>query len=150
MQLKNFKNWFAQNPSSAFVYSPILRAPTGHTYQVNNLENDEIIFGQNTSKNMIYCPIRHRLAPLVTANCWRFRRISRGSAIRQLLAYAAGRSIEIANPGQAPLRESESKSEHFFRQKLSRAAHFGANLCRMGQYSADLKLVKLTLPSVKC
>ncbi|CBY32642.1 unnamed protein product [Oikopleura dioica] len=33
-QLKNFTNWFAENQSSAYVYSPILKASTGHTYQV--------------------------------------------------------------------------------------------------------------------
>ena len=38
LQLKNFTNWFGENPSSAYGYSPILKAPTGHTYQVNNLK----------------------------------------------------------------------------------------------------------------
>ncbi|CBY18667.1 unnamed protein product [Oikopleura dioica] len=53
-QLKNFTNWFAENPSSAFVYSPILKASTGHTYQVNDLKNFWINIGLNTFKINIF------------------------------------------------------------------------------------------------
>ena len=54
LQLKNFTNWFAENPSSAFVYSPILKASTGHTYQVNDLKNFWINIGLNTFKINIF------------------------------------------------------------------------------------------------
>ena len=50
LQLKNFTSWFAENPSSAYVYGPILKAPTGHTYQVNYLKINWI----NTTKINVF------------------------------------------------------------------------------------------------